>query len=441
MIFDNCQRRISEITDQELTSLIGYQEENQWIDFKLKDYHRDPNDREKHKREICKDITAMANAEGGYILIGVQETNRLANGFFTVDDSDRIVEHINSVCLQSIDPRIQNLEVKPRSFEWNGTSITIVIVHIPPSDLRPHSFAWKNSTQFVRRYGDHVREYPISELSEAFSVRRYPAIIGQINDKLNAMLRNTRRDRRNSMSPEDDALEQEEVPDLLHLMKLRFENAVSDDPYYRILAVPTTLNHNAVPTQEEEICDILRNPPNVRRAGFGFTGVEQIESFSDGLTGIDIDYNLDVLKNGFLELRLPLLHRHFEWRKAEVGIPVDTNWLYPYAVCEYPVTFMRLVKAIYTAASIDSEIIVEQEYRNVSRFLLVEGNPGNPLFGAFEPWRHVYDRLEPIVSKQTVDPDFVPDMVAYNLVRHVYASFGLGEDLIPLFDANHNFTP
>ena len=35
MIFDNCRRRISEITDQELKDFIGNQEENQWIDFKL----------------------------------------------------------------------------------------------------------------------------------------------------------------------------------------------------------------------------------------------------------------------------------------------------------------------------------------------------------------------------------------------------------------------
>ena len=70
MIFDNCRRRISEITDQELIDLIGNQEENLWIDSKQKHYYQDPNDLEKHKYEICKDVTAMANAEGGYILEG-----------------------------------------------------------------------------------------------------------------------------------------------------------------------------------------------------------------------------------------------------------------------------------------------------------------------------------------------------------------------------------
>ena len=46
MIFDN--RPIAEITEAELTGLIGNQEENQWIDFKKKEYHVDCNDRDKH---------------------------------------------------------------------------------------------------------------------------------------------------------------------------------------------------------------------------------------------------------------------------------------------------------------------------------------------------------------------------------------------------------
>ena len=219
----------------------------------------------------------MANAEGGYIFIGVQEKNKIAQGFFTVDNPDKIVESINSVCLESIEPRIQNLEVQTRSLKWNGRNITLVIIHIPPSDLRPHSFVWKNFTHFVKRYGNHIREYPISELEVAFSARHYPPILGQIHAQLDTISRNIQQSRRSSMSPQEDALEQQGVRDLLHLMKLRFEEAISDEPYYRILAVPTTLNSDAVSTQEEEIHTILRNPPNIRRTGFGFIGVERIE--------------------------------------------------------------------------------------------------------------------------------------------------------------------
>lgn len=441
MRIDNCYRRISDITAQELKDLIGHQEENQWIEFKRTEYYRDPNDRERHEREICKDVTAIANAEGGYILIGVQETNGVAQGFFTVNNFNRIVESINNICLQSIGPRIQNLEVMPRSFEWNGRDITLVIIHIPPSEMHPHGFRWKGSTNFVKRYGAHIREYPISELAEAFSIRHYPPIIGQLNDKLDTILRHTRQSRRSSMSSQEDALEQQEIGDLLHLMKLRFEEAISEEPYYRILAVPTTLNPDTVSTQEQDIRAILRNPPTVRYSGFGVRGVTDILPSPEGIysTNTWSDQELILLRNGFLELRSPLSSAHFQWFRIERGFSDYLGWLYPYAVCEYPVTFVMLVKAIYSAAGIDSSIFVQQEYHNLSGFLLVEGHPANALFGQFEHHRHVYERTDPIVSKQTVSSDLVPDQVAYNLAKEVYTYFQIGS--VPLFDAEHNFTP
>ena len=73
MIFDD--KPISEINDQDLIDLIGNQEEDLWIDFKEQHYHGYKNNPEIYKREICKDVTAMANAEGGYIIVGVDEEN------------------------------------------------------------------------------------------------------------------------------------------------------------------------------------------------------------------------------------------------------------------------------------------------------------------------------------------------------------------------------
>ena len=190
MNLDDCSRRISEITDQQLTDLIGNQEENLWIDFKQQNYHRDPNDQEKHKREICKDVTAMANAEGGYIFIGIQEESGIAQGFFTVDKPEEIVKDVSNVCRQSIEPAIQHLDVKTRPLEWNGKEVTLVIIHIPPSDLRPHAFKWKGSINFVRRYEDHTTEYPMSELGLALAARHMPPVIYEINEKLDAISRN-----------------------------------------------------------------------------------------------------------------------------------------------------------------------------------------------------------------------------------------------------------
>ena len=215
---------------------------------------------------------------------------------------------------------------------------------------------------------------------------------------------------------------------------------ILSEPYYQISVEPTT--HHIVRTEDSNIHKILLNPGNVRKTGFGYIGAKRIEPSPDGIAGIDVwGYGVELWHNGFLRLRRPLSSTQFQWYKQERNIPSHSNWLYPYGVCEYPVTFMRLAKEIYQAAGINSQIHVQQEYHNLSGFLLVGRHPLNPLFGLLEHERNVYASTAPIVSKQTVNPNFVPDSVAYNLVRKVYTSFGLGEDLIPLFDANHNFTP
>ena len=438
MIFDN--RRISEITPQELIDLIGNQEEDQWIDFKQQDYHRDPNDLEKHKREICKDVTAMANAEGGHILIGVREENKVAQDFFTIDDAANVAQSIIGVCLQNIDPRIPNLEVEPYSLRWKNRNIDLVVIHIPPSEMRPHSFIWKGTTNFVKRYNDVTREFPISELIQDLLVRYQPPIIGQIESQLASILRDTRRERRNSISSQDDALDVDEDSELIHLMNLRFHEVISDEPYYRICAAPKVLNPDAVSTQDQHIRQIMYNPPNRRYANFGVTGILEREvSFShEGMQGPNITGGeITLLKNGFLEVRCPLAISNFQWRREESGI--STPWLYPYVVCEFPVTFLRLVQTIYEVSGINSSVFVQQGYHNLTGFMLPSGNPANIAFAAFQDERNVYSHSHPIVSKRTVESNFVPDHVAYELVKEVYEHFGLEAQWIPAFDENGNF--
>ena len=82
----------------------------------------------------------MANAEGGYILIGIDENAKIAQGFFTVPDAKKVAESINAICLQYIDPRIPSLEVERYPLKWQNKDIDLVIIHIPPSGMRPHSF-------------------------------------------------------------------------------------------------------------------------------------------------------------------------------------------------------------------------------------------------------------------------------------------------------------
>lgn len=383
----------------------------------------------------------MANAEGGYILIGVREENKIAQDFFSINNAASIAQSINAICLQHIDPRIPNLEIEPYPLTWQNRDIELVIIRIPASGMQPHSFKWKNSTNFVKRYGDVIREFPVSELIQGLLVSYNPPIMSQIESQLAAILRGTQRERRDSISAQDNALDAEEEGELIRIMDLRFNETISDQPYYRIYALPKELNPDAVDTRSESIHSILRNPPNIRRRGFGVTAMREIIPSLEGITGRNITGGEIIsLKNGYFEVRCPI---NIQFQRGQgdrqFAIPDSIKWLYPYVVCEFPVTFLKLVKAIYEVSGVDSTVLIQQEYHNLTGFRLPGGAPTDLVFGLYLDETDEYNSSSPITSKRIVESDFVPDQVAYELVKDVYEYFGLEPQWIPAFDQNGNF--
>jgi len=289
------------------------------------------------------------------------------------------------------------------------------------------------------------------------SSRYYPANLDTINSRLDVMhnmlmeiAEVTRESKRDSMSVTENALEQNTIDDIIHLMKLRFQRNFPNIPYYRIIAVPENFDSDLIPQplKQSNIPNILRNPPNIRKDGFGFQGVYKISSTPEGWVGESYDSQpkIILLQNGFIEQKEPLLNEHFQWRKDQVMRFANTKkpWLYPYAVCEYPVSFLRLIKSIYSEIGINYKIHIRQEYWHIDDFILVSGHPGGPFFGSSANNQYKYHPLEPdqtAVAKRVVEPDFNPDQVAYDLIKNIYSNFGIDESSIPLFDENHNFTP
>ena len=182
MVFNN--KPIAEITDNDLTNLIRNQEENLWIDFKKQHYHGYKTDHEIYKREICKDVSAMANAEEGYILIGVDEENKIAQGFVDIPDSESKAQSIYNICHQHIVPRITKLEVKPYKLGFLEKEYNLIIVHIPFSEIRPHGFASNGTLNFVKRYGDTTREFQMLEFIPELLARHPLPFMDDISGRL-----------------------------------------------------------------------------------------------------------------------------------------------------------------------------------------------------------------------------------------------------------------
>ena len=116
-------------------------------------------------REMLRDITALANAEGGYLVMGIREDHAgRAAALSLIDDPRNKVQAINQACLDGIQERIPGLEVVPYEAGFNQG---IIVIRVPPSEQRPHMVARDHNTDFVCRYGTDKRTMTLGEIRES----------------------------------------------------------------------------------------------------------------------------------------------------------------------------------------------------------------------------------------------------------------------------------
>jgi hypothetical protein len=115
-------------------------------------------------REMLRDVTALANADGGYLVMGIREDHAgRAAALSLIDDPRNRVQAINQACLDGIQERIPGLEVVPYEAGFNQG---IIVVRVPPSEQRPHMMARDHNTDFICRYGADKREMTLGEIRE-----------------------------------------------------------------------------------------------------------------------------------------------------------------------------------------------------------------------------------------------------------------------------------
>ncbi len=154
------------------------------------EYKRQPYDASPTGRlEMLRDIAAMANACGGYLILGIAEDGQgRAESFCWVPDAHLVRTSMHDTCIDGIRERLSGLEVEAFSFRPGEN---IVIVRIPPSGRKPHMVAHQKRTDFWCRYGTskqpmtfeeirgHLLEAPlaqeVSKLRAAVQVQGKPA--------------------------------------------------------------------------------------------------------------------------------------------------------------------------------------------------------------------------------------------------------------------------
>lgn len=133
------------------------------------EYKRElPTGDDKNKKEFCADISAFANASGGYILYGIEEKDGLPASVTGIGDGlDGEVLRLRQIAEHHIEPRIPGLGFKIVEGFDSGS---VLVVSIPKSWAGPHRVKDhdKAGLLFYLRSGPGKRLMDLPELRSSF---------------------------------------------------------------------------------------------------------------------------------------------------------------------------------------------------------------------------------------------------------------------------------
>ena len=138
------------------------------------------------------------------------------------------------------------------------------------------------------------------------------------------------------------------------------------------------------------------------------------------------------IKNGHLEF-WTAIDESFCWQQDPLEMTKHPRF-YPYAVVEYPLSFVRQYRAIADLLKIDCDIIFQMQYLNVQGAILLPYQPES--IGFMIPMHPVkpLSRNRLLFPPKRFPKAFDPDPAALEIVKDLYHEFGYTREHIPFFD-------
>jgi len=96
-----------------------------------------------HKAEFLKDVTAMANADGGRIIYGIDEVASAASALRSVANTPReidgAIKRLLAWCASEIKPPLKDLAVYSLTVDGEN----LVVIDVPRGHWRPHHYEFE----------------------------------------------------------------------------------------------------------------------------------------------------------------------------------------------------------------------------------------------------------------------------------------------------------
>jgi hypothetical protein len=225
------------------------------------DYKKMISGSEHDKAELAKDICAFANSQGGYLVIGVEETNgkpvHPPCGTGRLLERQKTEEWVEQVVNSNIAQRVL-MDVKAISIP--NSDLCIIVVHVPMSARMPHMVTYQRDNRYYRRiFKRHqyeslpAEEYEVREMFEKGSrmvdkVVAYLASQGYGDPSSNEFAENTYTKRLGLIIYREKGLEPE---------------IVKAGHYATFVACPNVLTDDLIDISKDELWNWLE--PNSRR--------------------------------------------------------------------------------------------------------------------------------------------------------------------------------
>ncbi len=156
--------QFSELTIDDLARLVdGAISETVSLEFKAAAYPPGPDG----SREFLKDISALANTNGGTLILGIREEAGVATTVTPIiePDQDSLRQRLESLLRSGIQPPIIGVRMHHVPIE-NGYVLSI---HVPQSSYPPHRVSAQGKNSFHVRHSTGVYEASMEELRALFS--------------------------------------------------------------------------------------------------------------------------------------------------------------------------------------------------------------------------------------------------------------------------------
>jgi hypothetical protein len=372
-------------------------------------------DKMETKRDLVRDVSAFANASGGWIIVGISEQgmpHRAASwAHLSTADAERIRKQVVDLCSSHIDPAIPDLDAQTEL----GPDTSLVVINIPAGHS-PHAVTgFDNATDYYIRIGDEKRQMTHSELQAAFARASSRRDTPEPRDGFP-----------NGRSAVEEALQTAQA-------------TMAGQPFFFIAGAPVALHADTLDLQSQELRQILAKNAD----GHPFeTTLDWIVSEAKTVyrdMAASVGCHAFCLRDDGLmwwTVRLSDATNVFRPEKED-----DKRVFDQYIIVEYPLSFARLFCALRgIIRGTSGPYVMQMAYGGCQDITLYPGHIGLEGYSSTSvSWDVDKGRTREQLIRAPYDPEEFnwlspADWIARDLLKHFYQAFGYSQEAIPFWD-------